>query len=502
LPAGLTLSSSGVISGTPTAAVASSFSVTVKDSESAPQSVTGALKLTIAAAATTPAALKLTTATLAKGTVGTAYSAALAATGGTSPYKWSVASGSLPAGLTLSSTGTISGTPKTAAASSFSVSVKDSETTPQSATASLTLTVIAGSSSVTPPTPVSVTTTSLPAGTAGSAYSKTLAATGGTSPYTWSVASGSLPAGLTLSSAGVISGKPTAAGNSSFTLEVKDSEASPLTATAIESIAVSAAVTTGATAPAAAQNAGYTNLAFNGTFDTLSLSNTGTGAGYTWYNSGIWYQTPASGASTPNNNGGVLNLPWNPGQSAPTTTVATMASNGENYTSWTHGYIEVSMAFPPVSGIWPALWMENNTATTSYVPTASSTHTYGELDIFEWQSQIPTTFNGHIHDWTGSGSMTDAQNNDNNSTAIVPSGTNFADYNTYGILWTPTEIDWYFNNKLLFTATSSQYPEAFATFNSSPMYLMLGNQPGSNWGSGAGPSAATNMTVAWVHVWQ
>jgi beta-glucanase (GH16 family) len=146
--------------------------------------------------------------------------------------------------------------------------------------------------------------------------------------------------------------------------------------------------------------------------------------------------------------------------------------------------------------------MENNTATTSYVPTASSTHTYGELDIFEWQSQIPTTFNGHIHDWTGSGSMTDAQNNDNNSTAIVPSGTNFADYNTYGILWTPTEIDWYFNNKLLFTATSSQYPEAFATFNSSPMYLMLGNQPGSNWGSGAGPSAATNMTVAWVHVWQ
>jgi hypothetical protein len=67
-----------------------------------------------------------------------------------------------------------------------------------------------------------VTTSSLPDGTTGTAYSQTLAATGGTSPYTWSLAAGTLPAGLALSAAGVISGTPTEAGTSSFTVQVTD----------------------------------------------------------------------------------------------------------------------------------------------------------------------------------------------------------------------------------------------------------------------------------------
>lgn len=70
--------------------------------------------------------------------------------------------------------------------------------------------------------PLTITTTSLPNGTVGTAYSATLAATGGTPPYTWTE-SGTLPAGLTLSSSGTISGTPTAAGTSSFTIQVKDS---------------------------------------------------------------------------------------------------------------------------------------------------------------------------------------------------------------------------------------------------------------------------------------
>ena len=86
--------------------------------------------------------------------------------------------------------------------------------------------------------PIQLTTSSLPAGTVNAAYSTTLAATGGTSPYTWSVASGQLPAGLTLSSAGVISGTPTTGGAFSFALQVKDSAATPQAATASESISV------------------------------------------------------------------------------------------------------------------------------------------------------------------------------------------------------------------------------------------------------------------------
>lgn len=80
-----------------------------------------------------------------------------------------------------------------------------------------TLTVTAASS-------VQITTTSLPNGQVQVAYSATLQATGGTTPYTWSVSSGSLPAGLTLTaSSGAISGTPTTAGTSSFTIQVADS---------------------------------------------------------------------------------------------------------------------------------------------------------------------------------------------------------------------------------------------------------------------------------------
>jgi CHRD domain/Putative Ig domain len=72
-----------------------------------------------------------------------------------------------------------------------------------------------------------ITTSSLlPTGFLGSAYSQTLAASGGTSPYTWSVTAGALPAGLTLSSGGVLSGTPTAAGTANFTVTVSGGPAS------------------------------------------------------------------------------------------------------------------------------------------------------------------------------------------------------------------------------------------------------------------------------------
>ena len=86
-----------------------------------------------------------------------------------------------------------------------------------------------------------MTTSSLPGATVSSAYSVTLTASGGTALYTWSVASGTLPSGLVLSSAGVISGTPTAAGSSSFTTQAKDSEASPQAATSTLSLTVVAA---------------------------------------------------------------------------------------------------------------------------------------------------------------------------------------------------------------------------------------------------------------------
>jgi hypothetical protein len=86
-----------------------------------------------------------------------------------------------------------------------------------------------------------VSTASLPNGVTGSAYSQTLTATGGTTPYTWAIAAGTLPAGLNLSAAGVISGTPTAAGTSSFTVRVTDSATPAATATQALSLTITAA---------------------------------------------------------------------------------------------------------------------------------------------------------------------------------------------------------------------------------------------------------------------
>ena len=222
LPAGLTLNgATGAIAGTPTAtanAVALTFKVT--DSSSPVQTNTMNLALTIAASG--PAPLNVTTASLPNGQVGIPYSATLTATGGTTPYSWSLTSGTLPAGLTLNgATGAIAGTPTaTANAVALTFKVTDSSSPVQTNTMNLALTIAASG-----PAPLNITTASLPNGQVGIPYSATLAATGGATPYTWSLTSGTLAAGLTLNGAtGAIAGTPTATANAgALTFKVTDS---------------------------------------------------------------------------------------------------------------------------------------------------------------------------------------------------------------------------------------------------------------------------------------
>ena len=242
LPRGLSLSAAGVISGTPSRTGTSTFTVKVLDALGA--AATQALSITVAAAPSIPAV------TLPSSEATVAYSQTLAATGGVTPYTWSVSAGTLPGGLTLSAAGVISGTPTNAGTFNFTVLVTNARTT--TATRALSITVAAAPS---------VTTATLAAGLIGTAYSQTLAATNGTTPYTWSVLAGALPGGLTLSTAGVISGTPTNAGTFNFTVRVRD--ANGVTATGPLSITVGAVAAPSNVTVAAARN---------GTTDMVTLT--------------------------------------------------------------------------------------------------------------------------------------------------------------------------------------------------------------------------------------
>jgi hypothetical protein len=218
LPAGLTLNTTtGIISGTPTA-TAPSTTYTVTASQSA-----GVCQVTQTYTfAVVCAGVSISPATLPNGIISTAYSQTLSVTGLSGTPTWSVSAGALPAGLSLNaSTGEISGTPTALGSSTFTIQVTDG-TCSASQVYTITISPLCPAITVNPAT--------LPNGTVGVSYSQTITATGGTAPYSFAVTSGSLPAGLTLNaSTGVISGVVTAATTASFTITATDASANACT---------------------------------------------------------------------------------------------------------------------------------------------------------------------------------------------------------------------------------------------------------------------------------
>ncbi len=239
LPPGLSLNTTtSFISGTPVQPFGK-YTFTVQVTDGAGTTASKELSIYIEGAPV------ISPATLPTGAVGTPYSQTLSATGGLAPYTWCVLAGgacdptqsALAAiGLHLNtSTGEISGTPtKPSSGTSFTIQAVDSETIPASGQIAYKVSVLG------------ITTSTLPAATYNIPYTGSLSASGGKSPYTWTIVKNTLPPGLSLNAATctnstqacVISGTPTQTGTYPFTVQVTDSENPAAAATVDLSITV------------------------------------------------------------------------------------------------------------------------------------------------------------------------------------------------------------------------------------------------------------------------
>ena len=206
LPSGLTLSSGGIISGIPTAGGTTNFTITVADGANNVSSRPLSISIGIAQLAINQQALP-------SAQLGQAYSANVTATNGTPPYTFSIASGTLPVGISFSSSGVFSGIPQ--ASGSFPFTVRVTDNTNATATSQFTIAVNSNS--------LSITTVSLPNGVLSQSYNSSITASGGQQPYIFQIIGGNLPNGISINTNGTLSGTPLAAGSSAFTVRVTDS---------------------------------------------------------------------------------------------------------------------------------------------------------------------------------------------------------------------------------------------------------------------------------------
>ncbi len=269
LPAGLSLSTSGAITSTPSPSVTGNFSVAVTLTDTGTgATVSKNLPITI-----NPPPSILTT-SLVNGVVGRSYSQALTVTGGTSPVTWSIKGGSLPAGLIFDTgTGVISGTPTAPVANqALQFQVTDS-------TGAIAVTPITGNSSALSITINSVLDISTPTSgnsappnaLSGQAYSFSFSATGGTAPYTW--AAPNMPTGFTLNPfTGVLTATPGFTGPFSFVVTLTDSNGSSVSKSYSMTVYAPVSVGTAALNPWTMGRGGYSQ----------KLVATGGNGAYTW----------------------------------------------------------------------------------------------------------------------------------------------------------------------------------------------------------------------------
>ncbi|MEA2326405.1 MAG: hypothetical protein QOE68_1364, partial [Thermoanaerobaculia bacterium] len=214
LPAGVTFQDNGngtaVLSGTPAANTSGNYALVFYADKNKPHSSSQNFTLTV-----TCPGVSVVNPVVTTGTAGTPFSQTFTQNGGTPPVSFTLNSGTLPPGLTLSAAGVLSGTPT--GSGTFPITVKVTDVGGCTAVGP-TYNLVISCHTVTVNNPATST------GTATVAFSQTFTQSGAVGGATFSLNSGTLPTGLTLSSAGVLSGTPTQTGSFPITVKVTDGQ--------------------------------------------------------------------------------------------------------------------------------------------------------------------------------------------------------------------------------------------------------------------------------------
>jgi hypothetical protein len=235
-------------------------------------------------------------------------------------------------------------------------------------------------------------------------------------------------------------------------------------------------------------------LIFADEFDTLDLGTSidrSSAQPHKWYE-GVWFSHGHAPRERFSIADSALSLVWKRGQPQPDSSISTFTRDNPHYHAWRYGYFEARMKWQPGAGAWPAFWLiPVHAAMNGEAPQEA-----GEIDIFEGQGTEPHTFFGTLHRWKGS---LELDSTSRHNRFPLPPQADFARYHTYGLLWAPGRVTWYFDDIALHSEPT--YP----IFDRQDYCLILSMQAGSDWKSGdlrAVAGQSLQLTVDWVRVWQ
>ncbi|WP_288413878.1 glycoside hydrolase family 16 protein [uncultured Novosphingobium sp.] len=233
--------------------------------------------------------------------------------------------------------------------------------------------------------------------------------------------------------------------------------------------------------PQQAIDAGYKNLVFSDDFNTLDMSPDGGGT-HRWYN-GLWQRGPVNPARFSVQDGVVrLTTDVDPRAIIMTTAITTMPRKQPGTaTTFRYGYFEARMRYNPGPFAWPAFWLLS--ADRPAINDKAGRGHWCEIDIFE--GGRPTHYQGTVHDWRDFKSISNA-----NQHFLLPPTADLRQWNTYGALWTPSKITWFFNGIALGSAPTPRICQQ------QQLFLILGAQKRK-----FGPQPES-LDVDWVHAYR